>query len=375
MRTSTTLALLAACAALLPGALRAQDNLFPRATAAGGMDARQYSFGGNQITIDHVRQFSFPVGLVVPVGQRFSFDLGTSYAVTSVRDNTGNTSDFSSLTDTQLRMSYTLGVDALVASVMVNLPTGKETTTLQQFGVISSTSASFLLFPVNSYGTGFSVTPGLSAATSAGSWNLGLAASVRIGSEYQPFSDTASASLRYKPGLETRIRAAADRIIGQSRFTIGATFSTLSDDQLSGGGVATNGNVSPGNRILVDLNLLSPMGRGSITTYVWNYYRAASRVASASAGNAENILTGGVSGSFPLGERMAVEPLVEGRLWSPTTGSGYLVGAGTALRIGLGTDWAFVPGVRVDVGHLKTSAGTEGSLTGWGLTALLRYGL
>ncbi len=49
--------------------------------------------------------------------------------------------------------------------------------------------------------------------------------------------------------------------------------------------------------------------------------------------------------------------------------------SGTGLRIDLSPALTFVPAIRVDFGHLETPAGASGSLTGWGLTALLRYGL
>ncbi len=153
-----------------------------------------------------MRQVAIPAGVLVPVGRRFSFDIGASYAVTTVTDTSGASQSFSSFTDTQIRGSYVLAMDALVVSLMMNLPTGKETTTLQKFGVAASASSNFLLFPVNSYGAGFSVTPGVAAATTAGDWNLGLAASVRVSSSYTPFSDSGSSSTRYKPGVETRIR-------------------------------------------------------------------------------------------------------------------------------------------------------------------------
>lgn len=376
MRTSSIVATLAALAAVAPGAVAAQENLYPQAAIVGGLDARQYSFGGNEFSVDRIRQFAFPIGVLVPVGQRFSFDVGTAYATTSTRDSTGKNETFSSLTDAQVRMSYVLGTDALVASVMVNLPTGKQTTTLRQFGVASSASSSFLLFPVNSYGSGTSVTPGLAAATSAGPWNLGLAASLRFSAEYNPFNDASNKSVKYQPGIETRIRAGADRLVGQSRLTLGATFSTFGNDELRGGGFAGGSEVSPGNRFLFDVGLLAPMGRGTVSIYAWDFFRASSNSGdTTSLGNRENIFTAGVSGTFPVGPKMALEPVVEGRVWSPETGSGYLLGAGTGLRIDLSPALTFVPAIRVDFGHLETPTGASGSLTGWGLTALLRYGL
>ncbi len=377
MRTPTFAAALAALVAALPAAAGAQQNLYPQAAFVGGVEARQYSFG-DKFAVDRLRQVAFPMGVIVPVGRRFSFDVGTNYAITTVvrPDSAGGSDSFSSFTDTQIRASYVLGTDALVASVLINLPTGKQTTTLSQFNVSSSASSTFLLFPVNSYGSGTSVTPGIAAAASAGNWNLGLAASLRFSGEYEPFSDSATSSVKYQPGVETRIRAGADRLVGQSRLSLGFTFSTFSNDELRGGGFGS-GTYDPGNRFIVDAGLQSPLASGIVSVYAWNYHRSAGAAgdsAGSSIGNKENVFTFGVSGAFPLGTRMSLEPLAETRIWTPEDGSGYLVGLGSGLRIDLSPSVAFVPGLRVDFGSIKDAAGVSNSITGWGLTGFLRYG-
>lgn len=377
MRTPTFAVALAALVAALPAAAGAQQNLYPQAAFVGGVEARQYAFG-EKFAVDKLRQVAFPMGVIVPVGRRFSFDIGTNYAITTVvrPDSAGGSDSFSSFTDTQIRASYVLGTDAVVASVLVNLPTGKQTTTLSQFNVASSASSTFLLFPVNSYGSGTSVTPGIAAAASAGNWNLGLAASLRFSGEYEPFSDSASNSVKYQPGVETRIRAGADRLLGQSRLSLGFTFSTFSNDELRGGGFGS-GAYDPGNRFIVDAGLQSPLAGGIVSVYAWNYHRAAGAAgdsAGSSIGNRENVFTFGVSGAFPVGTRMSLEPLAETRIWTPEDGSGYLVGLGSGLRIDLSPAVAFVPGLRVDFGSITDAAGVSNSITGWGLTGFLRYG-
>jgi hypothetical protein len=368
------LTLRAARAALLlsalPAALAAQQNLYPRASAVSGVEVRQYGFD-SKFPLDHIRQIAVPIAVAVPLGRRFSFDIGTWYASTTVASDAGDET-FSSLTDTQVRLAYVFGADAVVASVMVNLPTGKETTTQQKFGVASSAASNFLLFPVNTYGAGTSVTPGLAAATTLGQWNIGLAASVRWSSEYQPYSDPGSTGFKYQPGVETRIRLGIDRLVGRSRLTLGGTFSTFATDQLSGTnqGSAT---YDPGNRFLVDASLLAPAGSGTVSIYAWNYHRATSSSSDGTVGVRENVLTAGLAGSFPLGARASLEPAVEGRFWSPKSGSGSLFGGGAGLRIQLSSALAFVPSARVDVGSLRLAGASSSSIFGWDGSAMLRY--
>ena len=374
MRTPPIVALVLLAAAPATR-LGAQQNLVSQAIAVGGVEARQYSFGSG-FGVNFLRQVAFPVGVSVPVGQRFSFDIGSNYAVTTVGvpASSGGNQTFSGFTDTQLRGSYTFGNDALVASVMVNLPTGQETTSLSNFSITSSASSNFLLFPVNTYGAGFSVTPGVAAAATAGDWNLGLAASVRVSATYSPFSD--NAAIRYQPGVETRIRGAVDRLIGSSRFQLGLTFSTFSNDQLSGGAL-TSGAYDPGSRFLVDVGLLSPAGSGTVGFYLWDYYRSTSASADTTAGSAgvrENILTAGVNGSFPLSRTVSLEPIAEARIWSPKFGAGSLFGAGTGVRFNIDPHFAFIPAGRFDIGRIRPpSAPTSSSVTGWALSGLLRY--
>ncbi len=357
--------------AFLPAALRAQTNLYPSASAVSGVEVRQYGFD-SKFGTDHIRQIAVPFAVAVPLGRRFSFDLGTWYASTSVKNGSG-TSTFSSLTDTQLRLAYVLGNDALVASVVVNLPTGKKTTTQEQFGTAAGASSNFLLFPVNTYGTAASVTPGLSAATTLGQWNVGIAGSLRWTGEYEPFNDGTDPDFKYQPGIEGRIRVGVDRLVGGSRFALGGTFSTFSNDELtpSSGSGAT---YSPGNRFLVDASLVTPAGNGTLSIYAWNYHRTDSKSSVAGVGGKENILTGGIAGAFPLGAKLTLEPVAEARLWSPEIGKGNLFGFGTGLRIALSPALAFVPSGRIDVGSIRlTDSGSSSSVFGWDASGMLRY--
>ncbi len=367
----TRLFSLGAALLLVPASLRAQQNLFPQSSALGGVEFRQYNFG-SKFGADHIRQIAIPFAVVLPLGERFSLDVGTQYATTSVA-SAGGDSSFSHITDTQVRAAYVFGIDALVASVMVNLPTGAETTTLQKFGVTSAASSNFLLFPVNTYGSGFSVTPGLAGATAAGNWNLGLAASFRISSKYHPFSDATSKSASYKPGLETRIRAGADRLVGQSRLAFGVTFSTFGSDELAPAGSSGNTVYDPGNRFLVDASYLMPAGKGSVTLYAWNYFRSAGSATTAgtttSASNRENIFTGGISASFPVGAKAFFEPLAEARLWGSNGDHAHLLGAGAGLRLQASPRISVVPAFRADVGSI-----TGISIFGWGGSLLMSYG-
>lgn len=365
--------ILAATAALLaaaPSGVAAQ-GLFPQRTAISGVTIRQYDYEAG-FGVDYVRQLAFPIAVALPLGERASVDIGTWYATTFLGQN-GSHESFQDITDTQIRGAYVFGSDALVASLMMNLPTGPETTSLKDFGVASSSASNFLLFPVNTYGSGFSITPGLAGAMTSGDWNLGLAASLRWSAEYQPFSGSANSNVLYQPGVESRIRAGVDRLVGQGRVALGVTFSTFANDDLTG----SAGPLNPGNRVLIDGEFSTRAGSGTVSFYAWNYHRFASD----SSSTKENVFTAGVSGSWTLGDKAKLEPLVEGRFWSPEVGSGRLLGLGTSLRYQLSSRLALVPSGRVDFGRVETpdpaapNTLRQSSVLGWELGTLLRVGL
>jgi hypothetical protein len=193
---------------------------------------------------------------------------------------------------------------------------------------------------------------------------------VRFNGEYEPFTGTGT---KYQPGVEGRFRVGADRLIGPSRLSMGFTFSTFGTDELRGGSFGS-GAYDPGNRILVDLGLLSPVGNGTVSVFLWNYYRSAGSGGASSANNKEDVLTTGVAGSFPLSPTLTLEPLIESRFWIPEDGSGRLVGVGSSLRVALSPAIALVPGARFDLGSIRSpGASSRQSVTGWNLATFLQY--
>jgi len=360
-------AALAVLLLVIPAAGAAQAPVYPRRVVAGGIEARGYSFA-NGFASASVSQVSTPIAAVVPIGARLAFDIGTAYAYTRREAPDGTEGEISGFTDTQLRASYVFGRDQVVATLVANLPTGVQTEAnlpaLQASGAISS---SFLLFPVNSYTNGASLTGGLAFAFQAGSWNLGLAAGARMSGEYEPYAGT---DVTYQPGLEGRLRLGADRLVGSSRLSFGLTLSDFGTDEF------TNGSYRPGNRLVGEATLLAPLGGSTLTAYVWDYYRGNSDDDSNTLGdygNAENLLDAGVTATSPLSRSLSLLSLVEVRSWAPDGGSGFLAGAGLGLRLTTGEHVSLSAGGRLDTGSIASPSGADYDLTGWGATGFLRY--
>jgi hypothetical protein len=108
----------------LAGPLAAQGNtaLYSRWSGLSGFEYQSYHFTGN-VGVTDASQWSIPVVVVAPIGRQMSLDLTTRLAHSEITGGASET--LTGLTDTQLRLLYTLGRDRAVASLSVNLPTGK----------------------------------------------------------------------------------------------------------------------------------------------------------------------------------------------------------------------------------------------------------
>jgi hypothetical protein len=353
---------------------------------AGRADARQYSTDRVQLYaagearilnfdrrsgLGRLRQFTVPAGLIAPLG-RFTFDLGTTWASTRLLRPDGSQHTVDHVTDTQARGSYVVGRDAVVATVLFNLPTGPKDASARDYTVIGAVSPSLLGFPIASYANGFSVTGGVAGAIEAGDWSLGLAGSLRVSSRFTPYVDAAG-PIEYKPGLEGRIRGGADGLIGASHLSLGVTYSTFGDDQFGvSGGPPGRGQYRPGPRWLVEAGLVAPVGNSTLGIYVWNFHRTAGDTTGTSTANRENLAAGEITVSLPVTGWLAIEPMAMGRVSAPESGHGEIGGIGASLRFRLTDTVSLTPTGRYDAGSITDANRAKTSIHGGYLSAFFR---
>lgn len=264
----------------------------------------QYRF--NAPASETVSQFALPLFVTIPVNERLTFDVGTSFARTRVT-STGVASEISGLTDTQLRGNLTLGNDFVVLTAGVNLPTGTSSVTLDQFRAAALIGNDFLAFPISSMGTGLAVTAGVAVARPLGDWNLGIGGSVRRSAGYEPF-DFAGQTLHFQPGNEYRARVGVDRPVGAGRIALGLTYSAFGKDD-AGGSV-----YNTGNRMIAQSVYTNAVSGHAVTIAAYNVFRGRGNYASGALAGTENIadLFGTIALSA-LGR--SFEPSVEVRQW------------------------------------------------------------
>jgi len=353
------------------GSLQAQasDALYTRWAGYTGFQVQSYSFSSGPVS--STSQWAVPVVVLAPLGARASVDLTGHYQHSS--STTGGTEQtISGLTDTQLRLLYTLTPDRAVVSFTMNLPTASHPTYASQGGVAGIAGSNYLSFPVSDFGTAFGVTGGLTYATPAGGWNLGFSGAVRYTGSYTPFSDQ---SQTYKPGVEFRARVGADRLLGQSsRLLVGITASTFSTDQFTGTGTLPTGPYQPGLRFIGDLGWSQMFGASALTIGLWDYYRGNGTFQDSLTVGKENIFNAEARFSIPAAPRFSLEPLVGVRTWNPAGQSGgSFVSGGLAARYGLSDAWSASAEGRYSSGKVLQMAPPLVSFTGASLVLVLRY--
>ena len=316
---------------------------------------------------EKIQELAVPVFVSIPFGTRFTFDVGTSYALARVTSGAA-VSEISGLTDTQLRGNLTLGTDFVVLTGGVNLPTGKSTVDIDQVTAAGRIGSDFLAFPISNMGTGLALTGGIAIARPLGQWNIGFGGAVRRSSEYEPFGGQ---TLRFQPGDEYRARLGVDHTAGNGRISLGLTYSAFGDD------AAGTSIYNTGNRFIAQGVLTNQIGNTNVTFAVYDVLRAPGNYASGDPAGRENIL----NGYLALGVRMLgtiVEPSFEARNWLqyvPATAStidrtqsSYLGTAAIRVRLRAGI-FAVYPSVGYTLGSLATvgtaNEPTHADLTGF----------
>lgn len=319
--------------------------------------------------VTRLSQVAIPVGAVLPFG-RFTLDLGSFWVGSRMVRSDGARASVDAFTDTQLRGSYVFGQDAVVATLLLNLPTGLQEASVKDYTVIGAVSPSLFAFPVAAYASGFSVTSGLAASVPTGDWSVGLAGSLRVNSRFTPYADAAGPII-YQPGVEGRVRGALDGLIGSSRLAVGFTYSTFGDDHF-GKTTAVRGQYSPGPRWLAEAALVAPLGGSTLSVSVWNFRRTAGDTTGGSARNKETLAAAEIGVAIPLSRSVVFEPAASGRASKPEVGKGRLIGAGAGLRIQLGEWISFVPSARYDTGWIEGDGGLRQDMHGGYISGFIR---
>ena len=142
---------------------------------------------GTGATARTISQLGVPFAVIVPFSDRFNIDISSSYANSQVKVPGTATSTITGFTDTQVRGNLTLGDNAAVLTLGVNLPSGQYKVPDGQQAAAGQIGNDFLIYPVTSMGNGLAATGGVGFAQSLGTWNLGIGASFRYSTAFDAY--------------------------------------------------------------------------------------------------------------------------------------------------------------------------------------------
>lgn len=280
-----------------------------------------------------ISEFAIPIAFVLPISSRLSFDIATAFASATVEASGKST--ISGLTDTQLRLNWTTGSDALIVTAGVNVPTGQYKVDADKVTAAGQIGNDFLSFPVSSFGNGLAGTGGVAFARALGAWNIGLGASFRKSAEFGAFGSDSNAT-RFQPADEARLRVGVDREAFGGRMMLAGIYSVFGQDACAGCTGVSRSTYSSGDRLIGQVAFDIPTGASKLFLGGWILHHAAGETV-VGAAPAENILNGQASLGFNVGS-LFLEPSLEGRLW--TVGGdkrGTLAFAGLRTKFDVGT--------------------------------------
>jgi hypothetical protein len=358
MHRFVTLALLAA----LPVAATAQGWRETAVIVAPHSTMFKIGDGAAQRTVS---QTAFPLVFVIPFSERISVDVTTAYAVSDVITGGQSISAIKGLTDMQVRANIQAGLENMVFTVGLNLPTGQYTIPEGQQEAAGQIGNDFLNFPISSMGNGLGATGGVAYARPIGAWNLGGGMSFRKSTEFAAYSVSGD-DFTFTPGDEIRLRVGLDRPVGDGQMAFGLSYSAFGDD------IADATTYSTGDRIIVNGSWSRPVGGADLFLSAWNLYRLAGERLGDAAPN-ENVLNLNGALSFDVADFL-VQPSMEARLWQQGG-----VRAGNMINLGVRVRWAvgsvaLYPQFGYSIGTVySVEDGTESDVSGLRGSLTVRY--
>ena len=344
---------------------------------ATGLHFQGYAFD-DSIGVTAANLMLVPIAYQLPLGDRLGFDLYTGYARGAV-ERRDVVYQLNGPVDTRVRASW-VATPWAVLMLGVNVPTGKSTHDTEEAIVAGAMATNLLGFREASWGTGLAVTSGVATAHRFGDWGLGLGASYRLGSEFEPRADTA---VGYTPGNEALVRLALDRNVGASgKFTAGFTLQNYSADKLD-----RRDLFQSGNRWRGDVTYSFRAGRSSVwSLYLADIWRERGDITldvldtdGSIVGDTtfhtgtQNLMIVGLAGSMTVG-RTLLRPSIDARVQQreEVGGQGWLLGGGLDVPLRL-RGYEVLPAGRLSYGNLEAESGKAYPFWGAELGLTLRW--
>ena len=380
----------------------AQGKLAGSAQSGLGPIFERWQFGGDGIpqpTIDgsasvrvtRLTQWSVPIAVAVPIGDRWTVDLTSAYASSevdlgSVDPVTGsNGYSLSGLADVRLRATGRIIGDAVLLTAGINLPTGKTELNEEELSALRIVAAPALSLQVPVLGVGGTGTLGVIVARPLGAWNWAFGASYEMRNKYTPVSIAAGLPVDLSPGDAVRLSLGTDRLIGQNSMTLGLSADFFSEEKLepdeSTGVPSVPTKLGPIYTVDWQFNAVTSRFR-ELTFYIVDRYRTEYERSGVKTPDSEaNYLDVGVRSVLGVAPSTGVLVALNGRHHTGMDSDQYITTAAIAsgaLTLGLvqqiATNYSLQPFVRVQGGRME-SGDVSSTVTGFsgGLSLGIRF--
>ncbi len=374
---------MALLAALIPfGSLQAQLGPAPPAyrqvgpslggvvQVAGGVSFESYGFDAPEdVDIESLRLLALPVGARIGVAPGWELQLTSAWAQAELTRDDGTTARISGPTDTEVRLTRTIGEDLLTLTAVAVLPTGRGSLSEDEADVAAMVGADVLPFRISHWGTGGGV--GVSTAL-AGQVGAGVGAGVVLSylreREFEPFDQ----EFTYRPGHQLEVRGVLDRTFGAAaRASLQVGFLRFDADQADGSNF-----FQPGTRFQGVGSLAFAVGpRASGIVYLGAQHRQeGSYTGESRVIPLQDLVFAGAGFRLPLAG-VVIQPTLDQRnvRGDETAGTGYTVTGGVAAEIRAGgTTW--IPALRGRLGEVGLRDDRESGFKGVDLGLSVRFG-
>ena len=302
-----------------------------------------YSFDPGLI-FQRINEYTVPVGITVPIGDKGEVALSTGYAHVVLRSaDRQQLADqkLSGFLDTEARVSWNVIPGRLTVLATGAIPTGITTVSGDELSVLGAIASDIIGFVSPSVGSGGRVGLGFAGAVPIGSWAIGLGATVREAFRYTAVTGSTSP---LKPGREVRVRGGVEGRLGQRTYVRAATIYSYRAKDLKGD--STQNGI--GNRIVGYLSINQGIGNTSLFLYGFDVWRGSPQLEETALGAAVlprgNLIGAGMSWFLPITRHLSVTPRGELR---NSAQDWPLRLAGRSLRGGVDLRYQITPRVAV----------------------------
>lgn len=360
---------MALLAAMTPSRRNAAVAQIPGAAAAVGIRLESYNFSTpDSVNIKTVSLLTAPLSARVRLARSLDLAIDGAYASATLTRPGASRETLSGLTDTDVRLTYSLAGDRVRLSAVGLVPTGKSELTAAEMDLSGVIAADLLPFAISHWGSGGGV--GLNAAVAlpmSEATSFGLSAGYVVAREFSPLSQSTFA---YRPGNQLQLRGAADHTFGAAaKASLQLTYVHFGEDQSAGSNLYQAGDRLQGVGSLA----FATGARGSGIAYVGYLRRQRGQYTTVvTVTPAQDLVYAGAAFRQPVGGAVLV-PSIDLRVLGNEAGveQGSTLSAGTGVEVNAGSV-VLAPAARARLGTLTVRAGQKSGFTGFELGMTLR---